>query len=119
MGHHHGNSGWGTFDDDNMVGATCFMQTLELAVELRRAGYGSGGERIGFDLFPYTEDQIEAVRQNVYQWEFIDSIAARIDEATLAEAQAKHDAVAAYSVVYTAMGLDEDFRQAVDASRRK
>lgn len=119
LGHHHGNSGWGTFDDDNMVGATCFMQTLELAVELRRAGYGSGGERIGFDLFPYTEDQIEAVRQNVYQWEFIDSIAARIDEATLAEAQAKHDAVAAYSVVYTAMGLDEDFRQAVDASRRK
>ena len=38
LGHHHGNSGWGTFDDDNMVGATCFMQTLELAVELRRAG---------------------------------------------------------------------------------
>ena len=29
-----------TFDDDNMVGATAFMETLELAVELRRAGYG-------------------------------------------------------------------------------
>src|SRR5262249_38209567 len=30
MGHHHANSGWGTFDDDNMVGATAFMETLEL-----------------------------------------------------------------------------------------
>jgi len=119
LGHHHGNSGWGTFDDDNMVGATCFMQTLELAVELRRAGYGRNGERVGFDLFPYTEDQVEAVRQNVYQWEFIDAIAARIDDAALAEAQAQHDAVAAYKVVYRAMGLDENFRRAVDASRRK
>ena len=37
LGHQHANSGWGTFDDDNMVGATAFMETLELAVELRRA----------------------------------------------------------------------------------
>ena len=40
LGHQHANSGWGTFDDDNMVGATAFMETLELAVELRRARYG-------------------------------------------------------------------------------
>lgn len=117
LGHHHGNSGWGTFDDDNMAGATCFMETLELAVELRRAGYGRHGERIGFDLFPYTEDQIEAVRQNVYQWELIDSIAAAIDDRALAEAQAQHDAVAAYKTVYQAIGLDEDFRRKVDESR--
>jgi xylose isomerase len=25
LGHQHANSGWGTFDDDNMVGATAFM----------------------------------------------------------------------------------------------
>src|SRR5688572_19489015 len=37
LGHQHANSGWGDFDDDNMVGATAFMETLELAVELRRA----------------------------------------------------------------------------------
>ena len=36
LGHQHANSGWGTFDDDNMVGATAFMETLELALELRR-----------------------------------------------------------------------------------
>ena len=65
LGHQHANSGWGTFDDDNMVGATAFMETLELALELRRAelrrerraprlrplslhrGRGRGGEAVG------------------------------------------------------------------------
>ena len=81
LGHQHANSGWGTFDDDNMVGATAFMETLELALELRRVGYGERGERLGFDLYPYTEDAVAAVRRSVLQWRFIDSVAARIDEA--------------------------------------
>ncbi len=38
LGHQHANSGWGTFDDDNMVGATAFMETLELALELQAGG---------------------------------------------------------------------------------
>ena len=80
LGHQHANSGWGTFDDDNMVGATAFMETLELAVELRRAGYGENGERLGFDLYPYTEDAVGAVKRSVLQWRFIDGVAAKIDE---------------------------------------
>jgi xylose isomerase len=104
LGHLHANSGWGTFDDDNMVGATSFMETLELAVELRRAGYGDGGERLGFDLFPYTEDAVAAVKRSVLQWRFIDGIAARIDDAALREAQAAKDAVRAYEIVYAALG---------------
>ena len=104
LGHQHANSGWGTFDDDNMVGATAFMETLELAVELRRAGYGDNGEWLGFDLFPYTEDQVAAVRRSVLQWRFIDGIAARIDDAALREAQLRKDAVAAYELVYAALG---------------
>jgi xylose isomerase len=104
LGHQHANSGWGSFDDDNMVGATAFMETLELAVELRRAGYGSHGERLGFDLYPYTEDAISAVRRSVLQWRFIDSIAARIDDAALREAQSRKDAIRAYEIVYRAMG---------------
>src|SRR5258706_16029288 len=87
LGHLHANSGWGTFDDDNMVGTTAFMETLELAVELRRSGYGDKGERLGFDLYPYTEDAIAAVRRSVLQWRFIDSVAGRIDDAALREAQ--------------------------------
>jgi xylose isomerase len=104
LGHQHANSGWGTFDDDNMVGATAFMETLELAVELRRAGYGESGERLGFDLYPYTEDAVGAVRRSVLQWRFLDDVAARIDDAALREAQSRKDAVAAYELVYAALG---------------
>jgi xylose isomerase len=104
LGHQHANSGWGTFDDDNMVGATAFMETLELALELRRAGYGDKGERLGFDLYPYTEDAIAAVKRSVLQWRFIDSVAARIDDAALREAQKHKDAVRAYEIVYQALG---------------
>ncbi|MBD0330022.1 MAG: TIM barrel protein, partial [Thermoleophilia bacterium] len=106
LGHQHANSGWGTFDDDNIVGATRFMETLELAVELRRAGYGAGGERLGFDLYPYTEDAVAAVRRSVLQWRFIDSLAERLDGDELREAQARKDAVRAYELVYRALGAE-------------
>jgi xylose isomerase len=104
LGHQHANSGWGTFDDDNMVGALAFMETLELAVELRRAGYGENGERLGFDLYPYTEDAVGAVRRSVLQWRFIDEAASRIDDVALRAAQRQKDAVAAYELVYAALG---------------
>ena len=104
LGHQHANSGWGTFDDDNMVGATAFMETLELALELRRAGYGDGGERLGFDLYPYTEDAVAAVKRSVIQWRFIWDVAGRIDDAALREAQQRKDAVRAYELVYAALG---------------
>jgi xylose isomerase len=104
LGHQHANSGWGTFDDDNMVGATAFMETLELAVELRRSGYGDNGERLGFDLYPYTEDAVGAVKRSVLQWRFIDGVAAKIDESELRKAQQEKDAVRAYELVYGALG---------------
>ncbi|MDQ3889728.1 MAG: sugar phosphate isomerase/epimerase [Actinomycetota bacterium] len=104
LGHQHANSGWGSFDDDLMVGATRFMETLELAVELRRVGYGQNGERLGLDLYPYTEDAIGAVRRSVLQWRFIDSVAERIDDVALREAQMQKDALRAYELVYAALG---------------
>jgi xylose isomerase len=104
LGHQHANSGWGTFDDDNMVGATAFMETLELAVELRRAHYGANGGYLGFDLYPYTEDAVGAVKRSVLQWRFIDGVAAKIDEPALREAQSRKDAVRAYELVYAALG---------------
>jgi xylose isomerase len=104
LGHQHANSGWGSFDDDNMVGTTAFMETLELAVELRRAGYGEHGERLGFDLYPYTEDAVAAVRRSVLQWRFIHELAGRLDDAALREAQQRKDAVRAYELVYAALG---------------
>src|SRR5579864_68422 len=104
LGHQHANSGWGTFDDDNMVGATAFMETVELALELLRVGYGENGERLGFDLYPYTEDAVGAVKRSVLQWNFINEIAARIDGPELKAAQHAKDAVRAYELVYAALG---------------
>ena len=104
LGHQHANSGWGTFDDDNMVGATAFMETIELALELRRANYGDNGERLGFDLYPYTEDAVGAVKRSVLQWNFIDGVAAKLDGPELREAQQNKDAVRAYELVYAALG---------------
>ena len=104
LGHQHGNSGWGTFDDDNMVGATAFMETLELAVELHRAGYGENGERLGFDLFPYTEDAVGAVKRSVLAWRFIEEVARKLDGDELREAQQAKDAVRAHELVFDALG---------------
>jgi xylose isomerase len=104
LGHQHANSGWGTFDDDNMVGATAFMETLELAVELRRAGYGENGERLGFDLYPYTEDAVGAVRRSVLAWRFIEGVAGRLDGDELRAAQQAKDAVRAHELVFAALG---------------
>jgi xylose isomerase len=87
-----------------MVGATAFMETLEVALELRRADYGANGERLGMDLYPYTEDQVGAVRRSVLQWRFIDDVAGRIDEPALRECQQRKDAVGAYELVYAALG---------------
>jgi xylose isomerase len=103
LGHQHASAGWGANDDKNIVGSTFFMQTLELAVVLGELGYGNQGERLGFDLYPYTEDAAAAVRQSVRQWEFIEGVAARIDLSRLQEARSQKDAVAAFDAVYDAL----------------
>lgn len=118
LGHQHANSGWGSFDDDNMVGALVFTETLALAKELQRVNYGAGGERVGFDLFPYTEDQVAAVRRSVLQWEFIDSLARKIDGTKLREAQLAGNAVASYELVFEALGLDRRFVDGLMAQRQ-
>jgi xylose isomerase len=118
LGHQHANSGWGTFDDDNIVGALRFMETVELALELQRVGYGEKGERMGFDLFPYTEDQVEAVKLSVLAWEFVDALAASIDKDAMAKAKAKKDAVAAYYAVFKVLGMTDQFVEQVYASRK-
>jgi xylose isomerase len=105
LGHHHSNSGWGVFDDDNMTGALNFMEALALAKELQLGGYGKRGERIGFDLFPYTEDPIEAAIQSAKQWQFIWETAEAIDTTALVAARKRKDAIGCYREVYRALGM--------------
>jgi len=106
LGHQHANSGWGLTDDDNIVGATRFMETLELARSLRKVGYGQNGERIGFDLYPYTEDAIEAARQSLIQWSFIYDLCSKLEDGAMEEAQSAKDAMAACRLVFRLLGMD-------------
>jgi xylose isomerase len=117
LGHQHGNDGWGTFDDDNVVGTNFFMQTLELAQTLQDIGYGEEGERVGFDLYPYTEDQVAAVRRAIVQWEFIWDLARKIDRGALGEARDRADALAGQREVYRALGMDEDYEEEIRRRR--
>ncbi len=117
LGHQHGNDGWGTFDDDNVVGTNFFMQTLELAQTLQDIGYGENGEILGFDLYPYTEDQVTAVRRAILQWEFIWDLARKIDRDALGEAKSRADALSGQRAVYAALGLSE--RYELEVVRRR
>src|SRR5918995_891353 len=119
LGHQHGNDGWGTFDDDNVVGTNFFMQTLELAQTLQDVGYGEEGEIVGFDLYPYTEDQVAAVRRAILQWEFIWDLARKIDRSTLGEARDRADALARQREVYRALGMDDDYEAEVRRRRKE
>jgi xylose isomerase len=119
LGHQHGNDGWGTFDDDNVVGTNFFMQTLELAQTLQDIGYGENDEVIGFDLYPYTEDQVAAVKRAILQWEFIWDLAHEIDRTALREAKGRADALAGQRVVYRALGLGEGYEAEVIRRREE
>jgi xylose isomerase len=119
LGHQHGNDGWGTFDDDNVVGTNFFMQTLELAQTLQDVGYGEEGEIMGFDLYPYTEDQVAAVRRAILQWEFIWDLAQKIDRRALVEARDRADALAGQREVYRALGMDDDYEAEIRRRREE
>lgn len=118
LGHQHGNDGWGTFDDDNVVGTNFFMQTLELAQTLQDVGYGENSEIVGFDLYPYTEDQVGAVRRSILHWEFIWDLAQKIDRGSLNEAKSNADALAGQKAVYQVLGLEEDYEAEIIRRRR-
>jgi xylose isomerase len=122
LGHQHANDGWGSFDDDNVVGTNFFMQTLELAVVLQDVGYGQHGELLGFDLYPYTENQVGAARRALLHWEFIWDLAASIDRTVLDDARDRADALGSQRAVYRALGLDDAFEAEVvrrHAERRR
>lgn len=119
LGHLHANSGWGPFDEDAMVGAMNFMELLGVAKELQRMEYGQRGERVGFDLFPLSEDPIEAARQSVIQWEFLYDLAESIEEPCLKEAQERKDALTSYQLVYKALGLNQEYRERILRERQK
>ena len=102
LGHQHANSGWGTFDDDNMVGATAFMETLELAVELRRARLRRARRAARLRPLPVHRGRGRRRRPQRAAVELHREVSGRIDDAALREAQSRKDAIRAYELVYAA-----------------
>ncbi len=89
-----------------------------MSVPRKDIGYGENGELIGFDLYPYTEEQVAAVRRAILQWEFIWDLAKKIEREALGEAKGRADALSGQRVVYGALGLDQDYEAGV-ARRRE
>ena len=104
LGHQHANSGWGDFDDDNMVGATYFLETdrdrSRAAPGRLRRGRRPAGLR-PVSVYGGPGRSREAQRAAMA---FLDSVAAKIDGPALREAQSRKDAVRAYEIVYSALG---------------
>ena len=80
--------------------------------------YGSHGQCIGYDLYPYTEDQVAAVYRSVLQWEFIDDHAHKIDRKKLAEAGSHADAVEGYRGISEARGLNKAYTDRIISRHR-
>jgi xylose isomerase len=80
---------------------------------LQDIGYGQDGEIVGFDVYPYTEDQVGAARRALLHWEFIWDLATRIDRQALDDARGRADALGAQRAVYLALGLDDAFEAEV------
>ncbi|WP_299678675.1 TIM barrel protein [uncultured Roseobacter sp.] len=99
----HLNDGYGKWDNGLMVGAVHPIQTIELLVELQRAGYDGA---IYFDTFPDHSglDPVAEARTNIAVAERLRAVAAGlVDDAALQAAIAAQDAPAAMRIVHRAL----------------
>ena len=99
----HLNDGYGKWDNGLMVGAVHPIQTVELLVELERAGYDGA---IYFDTFPDHSglDPVEEARTNIEVVQKVRAIAARlVADPDLQAAIARQDAPKAMRLVQSAM----------------
>lgn len=99
----HLNDGYGKWDNGLMVGAVHPIQTVELLVELERAGYDGA---IYFDTFPDHSglDPVEEARTNIEVVQKLRGTAAGlVDDTDLQDAIARQDAPRAMRLVQGAM----------------
>ncbi len=87
----HLNDGYGQADDGLAVGTVHRSATLELLGLLRRYGYD---RTIYFDTFPVREDPVAECEANIATVLELEAELDRLDQAALADAQARHDAMA-------------------------
>lgn len=88
------------WDDDLTAGSVHLVETMEFLYMVRQIGWQ---RPIKLDLFPYREDPVEAVRQSIATLRLLEQAAARLDPGALAEAQARHDAMAVQRLIRSAL----------------
>jgi len=71
----HTNDNYGTWDDDMIVGSVHFIEFLEMFYVLSRRGYAGW---VSVDIFPYRENQFEAVRESVLYMEHFAALVGKI-----------------------------------------
>ena len=99
----HLNDGYGKWDNGLMVGAVHPIQTIELLVELKRAGYDGA---IYFDTFPDHSglDPVAEARTNIEVVERLRRVASGlVQDRALQAAIAAQDAPAAMRIVHRAL----------------
>ena len=93
------------WDDDLTVGSNHPIETLEFLLAVRQIGWD---RPLLLDQFPFREDPVEAARQSIHTIEAMQRLLDRIDVGALAEAQSRHDALAAQRLVFDELfGLRE------------
>lgn len=84
------------WDDDMVVGSVHPVETLEFLWGLRLIGWQ---QPVLLDQFPFREDPVAAATLSIRAIEGMERILDRLDPAALADAQERHDALAAQALV--------------------
>ena len=92
----HVNDNYGTWDDDMIVGSVHLLEWLEVAWTLKRRGYAGF---VSVDIFPYRENQFEAVRESILYLERFAALVDRIGMARLDELLARRSVTEVLKVV--------------------
>lgn len=96
----HLNDGYGRDDDGLAFGSVNPMAAAELLLELRDGGYAGS---LYFDTFPVREDAAVECAANIKTVERLEATLDRVDLSRLTMARERHDALAARSVIETAL----------------
>ncbi len=89
--------GW---DDDMVVGSVHLIETFEFFHTLRRNNWQGVWQ---LDQFPFREDSVQAAKQAITFLKGVHRALDVLDEEALADAQARHDALAAQRIVQRAL----------------
>jgi xylose isomerase len=91
------NDNFRSWDDDMTVGSVHIVETLEFLLSLKRVGWDKPWK---LDQFPFREDPVEAARSSIRMLTALLGVAERIDNAELAAARERQDALAAHKLLY-------------------